>query len=490
MPTSTASPRSDTNPSLGSAQTPSFRKSALERSKTEVSLDDFMDTFVPGLPENLEISLVLQHMLNFKTWKGSYSYNKNDIFKQLFNGMVNAAQFVWEETCPERRWSFITGATPSTPERTSTIRTPDAFFYRTGKQHSDSQSYSYYHIAFTAEFKSTAYSFDVRLASCTSLIPLNRSQDTSNIVQAMRYIMTIDARRRFVFGITFKSASLRLWYVNRSMLVRSKPLDTIKVVSTPFIGLPSLIRVQDKERCLRVLLSFAFASDVDMGLDPSVELVESTKGSFYHISVNNAQYKTLAILQDHRPDALLGRGARIFKVKRVGDPEDQIHVLKDLWLEKNRKPEHQIYEEIVEDVRRLYSEKDADTIKQYLLTPVDSAIVKVNGIEDDTGTSMLRRHALESSSNETQPPIRLPSHDSATCGNACTRCSDMELDAVDDIEYALEKNCRRSHYRVVFKEYATPISRVRMMGDVFIVLADLMKGQSLVDHLMMENSSF
>ena len=46
-------------------------------------------------------------------------------------------------------------------------------------------------------------------------------------------------------------------------------------------------------------------------------------------------YKTLTILQDHRPDALLGCGARIFKVKRVGDPYDQIHVLKDFWLKKN-----------------------------------------------------------------------------------------------------------------------------------------------------------
>ena len=125
-----------------------------------------------------------------------------------------------------------------------------------------------------------------------------------------------------------------------------------------------------------MLLSFEFASDVDMGLDPLVELVESTEDSFYYINVNDAGYKTLAILQDHRPDALLGRGARVFKVKRVGDPYDQIHVLKDFWLKKNWKPEHQIYEEIVEDVGRLYSEKDANSMKQCLLTPLDNAIVK------------------------------------------------------------------------------------------------------------------
>ena len=102
-----------------------------------------------------------------------------------------------------------------------------------------------------------------------------------------------------------------------------------------------------------MLLSFEFASDVDIGLDPLVELVESTEGSFYYVNVNDAGYKTLAILQDHRPDALLGCGAHVFKVKWVGDPYDKIHVLKDFWLKKNWKPEHQIYEEIVEDVGRL-----------------------------------------------------------------------------------------------------------------------------------------
>jgi hypothetical protein len=221
-------------PSPRSAQTSSFRKSAQERYKTEVSLDDFIDTFAPGLPENLETSLVLQHMLNFKTWKGFWSYDTNDFFKQLFDEMVNAAQFVWGETCPKQRWSFITGATPNTPGRSSTIR-PDAFFYRTGKQLSDSQSYSYYHTAFTAEFKKSANSLDVSPASCVSLIPLNRSQNTSNVVEAMQYIMTVDARRRFVFGITLKNASLRLWNANRSMLVCSKPLDIVKVVSTSFL---------------------------------------------------------------------------------------------------------------------------------------------------------------------------------------------------------------------------------------------------------------
>ena len=167
-------------------------------------------------------------------------------------------------------------------------------------------------------------------------------------------------------------------------------------------------------------------------------------------------------------------------MKRVGDPKDQIHVLKDFWLEKNWKPEHQIYKEIVEDVGRLYSKKDASGMKQYLLTPLDNVIIKVNCIEDDMGTSMLQCNKFESS-NDGQLPIHSPSHDVERGDNTCTRSSDMKLDAVDDIKHNVpdpEKNCHRLHYHVVFKEFTTPISQVTMMQDVFIVLADLMKGQS------------
>jgi hypothetical protein len=50
--------------------------------------------------------------------------------------------------------------------------------------------------------------------------------------------MAVDARRRFIFGITIDNTSLRLWYANRSMLVPSAPLDIIKVVNTSSLIFP------------------------------------------------------------------------------------------------------------------------------------------------------------------------------------------------------------------------------------------------------------
>ena len=179
-----------------------------------------------------------------------------------------------------------------------------------------------------------------------------------------------------------------------------------------------------------------------MGLDPSVKLMEHAGSSFYHIQVNNALYETLAILEDHRANVLHGPGTRIFKVKKVDNNKDQIYVLKDLWLAMDQKPEHQIYQEITEDIGYLYSKKDADTVKEHLLTPIDSMIVKINGVEDDTGTDIMMQYDTLKSSNKHKTTHH------------------------------------RFHYRIVFEEYATPISQVKMMGDVFTVLADLIKGQS------------
>ena len=95
-----------------------------------------------------------------------------------------------------------------------------------------------------------------------------------------------------------------------------------------------------------------------MGFDPSVKLVQDdVQGNFYHIAVGNTQYKTVKVLHDLGADYLLSRATRVFKVKRVGNPEDNFYVLKDLWLEQDRKPEHEIYNEIIRNVENLYYEQ-------------------------------------------------------------------------------------------------------------------------------------
>jgi hypothetical protein len=191
---------------------------------------------------------------------------------------------------------------------------------------------------------------------------------------------------------------------------------------------------------------------MDMGWDPSVELLRHAEGNFYHIMVGDTRYRTLEVLQDH--GALLSRAARTFKVQKLGDNDDNTYVLKDLWLEQDRKPEHQIYEEIISDVGRLYPEQ-VDIVRRHLFIPVDHTFVKANGVRDDTKASMMRNKTLVSQ------VVRLP------------------IVAVSSTRHvhAPEETCHRVHYRIVFKEYATPLHKVKKMGEVFAVLADLMECQ-------------
>ena len=216
------------------------------RHKTEVSLDEFIEISVPKLPEGLKVtSNFAKQITKTQAWSdffppSSAQGNEDTVFKRLmaiFKKMVSKAQSHCGSRCPSQQWSLITAptSTPVIPERVSTFK-PDGYFYRTTSQ--ETASYSYYDMAFPAEFKKRSNNtnvVDVGPASSILFVPPTiRSQDTSKVLYAMRHMMVVDARRRFLFGLTIENTSLTLWYTNRSMLVSSVPLDISQVVTTSF----------------------------------------------------------------------------------------------------------------------------------------------------------------------------------------------------------------------------------------------------------------
>jgi hypothetical protein len=159
--------------------------------KTEVSLDEFIGTFVPKLPEGVKVtSNFVTQMYKAQAWrrflpylsKASGTEAEDDVYKRLtriFNKMAQQAQKQWKTRCPEQRWSLLTAhsTTPTIPERSSTFK-PDAYFYR--KIVSRTTTHSCYDMAFTAEFQKhseNADTVDVSPASSVLFIPpLIRSQ--------------------------------------------------------------------------------------------------------------------------------------------------------------------------------------------------------------------------------------------------------------------------------------------------------------------------
>lgn len=105
-----------------------------------------------------------------------------------------------------------------------------------------------------------------------------------------------------------------------------------------------------------------------MGFDPSIELIESSRDSFFYIKVNEVQYKTLQMLQDDRTDILHSCGTHVFQVEKVGNSdqdlvEKETYVLKDMWSKKSWRLEHEIHADMTTDVGCLYLEEAANTVK-------------------------------------------------------------------------------------------------------------------------------
>lgn len=168
MTTSPAPPTSDTPAHFRPVQASSVPNSTLEpeemceaqddvlHKKTEVSLYNFIEISLPSLSEHLNVTDVLQHMLSLEAWKEfSYSLSPSthrdddnivaEKLSRFFVKMVNAAQCVWKERCPEQRWSLKTIVPNAAPN------SPDAFLYCQECSGSEPHSGSWYNLAFTVE---------------------------------------------------------------------------------------------------------------------------------------------------------------------------------------------------------------------------------------------------------------------------------------------------------------------------------------------------
>ncbi|TFK22969.1 hypothetical protein FA15DRAFT_548274, partial [Coprinopsis marcescibilis] len=87
-----------------------------------------------------------------------------------------------------------------------------------------------------------------------------------------------DPRRRFTYGMTIEKTSTRLWYFNHSFLCLSNPFDCNKV---RFISL------------IRFFLYMTFASETQLGFDPTVKRCEENGEIYFRYKVEDKFYRTV-----------------------------------------------------------------------------------------------------------------------------------------------------------------------------------------------------
>jgi hypothetical protein len=110
----------------------------------------------------------------------------------------------------------------------------------------------------------------------------------------------------------------------------------------------------------------------------------------YEIKVVNRTYKTLRMLSNFAAHTIVGRATRVFLVE---DAESGAQfVLKDVWLAKGRKMEHEVRRELLDDIQAKLGEPEMKEVEKHLFTPVEHCIVRVqaNGraVNDDTDVIM------------------------------------------------------------------------------------------------------
>ncbi|THH07036.1 hypothetical protein EW145_g3665 [Phellinidium pouzarii] len=202
-------------------------------------------------------------------------------------------------------------------------------------------------------------------------------------------------------------------------------------------------RDDDLKHLIRVFLSFAFASKIDLGWDPTVSVSIENGIRIYHFTVRGEVFDAVEVMSDLGADAVIGRASRVFKVKRS---DGTFAILKDVWVDDDRELEHILRRKILYDVKKKYGEKGRKIVKRHLMTPITFGLVEVDGQTDHTTNVIM--HGEDPSFTNT---FRLVTATHRSCDAQQTQ--DMR--------------------RIVFKEVAETLYSVKALSDVFTVLKDI-----------------
>ena len=184
------------------------------------------------------------------------------------------------------------------------------------------------------------------------------------------------------------------------------------------------------------------------------------------------------VISEFKAKGLIGSGTRIYKARLTTNKKDV--VLKDFWLLDGRDPEPKIRDQIKSSITKDVDKSFADN---HILKPIAHGDVQVNGEKDHTKEVQLRGQSQDMSKQ-----FDLPLPDKEGGVKASTLGSKGVQNYARRIAVELERNRRagyphRSHYRIVFKEVATPIDEIDNVEDLLLVVSDMLRSKYLNNYL-------
>ncbi|KAE9389222.1 hypothetical protein BT96DRAFT_835212 [Gymnopus androsaceus JB14] len=464
----------------------------------EVSLEDYFTHILLPLPESLvgKLDLIVQILKDSGVitakgrWKSFPADPKNQkketvVFKKLSN-IFDAVIAVGKNLDGELEQTFELFVEPNTvPDHPHGGKSrPDGFVKQKARRDGEVEQkeeppHAWFDIAHPQEFK-------------LNESPSGVDDDASKVVYSMQQILALDPRRRFTTGSTIENRTTRLWFLSRSILFTTESFDFMT----------------DHKRLVHLYLSLAFSCSADSGWDPSVKFSHVdplTHKRIYEITVNTKQgdevvteiYTTVSILSEVSADAM-GRATRVWLVV---DSNGKYHVLKDLWLDRDRALEHEIRADILRDVCQTQDKATEEKLRSHMLTPIAHCKVRIEGVEDDTTAVMMRGYDLLGARMIPfrTPPVpagpstqsrglALPSDPDSISQSINSRpppnspqqtISPPNRVVIDrsSTKANVPKVHARYHYQIVFKEYATTIYDERNLGHIFRSMEGVIWGE-------------
>ncbi|KAJ8515850.1 hypothetical protein ONZ45_g6778 [Pleurotus djamor] len=292
----------------------------------------------------------------------------------------------------------------------------------------------------------------------------NNLQITSASVQ----IMNDDPRRMFTYGLTIVGDAVTSWYFSRSHSAISE----------------SFSFVQEPRKFIKLLVSFFFATEEELGYDPNTEL--DSKGRYiFSLPQENGPprlFRAKRSICEDRLKVIAGRMTRVWLVTEHWDDPDLAtdYVLKDVWIGVSDRTEKEIQAALFDGIEEFFFRSDPRDHPLYH----DEHLVAVTPSFKDVFERRVNYKdyfmTIEADfRGQTSKAIAKPAwkKTGAFSLDLADHAPAMERRQIDVTPLALSGSllfAQRRQYRVLFKELCADVGSLPTLGEVADVLEQIL----------------
>lgn len=189
---------------------------------------------------------------------------------------------------------------------------------------------------------------------------------------ALNAVLTCPLVKRLLLSTRWSPCGITdvhiLLFLNHSVSSRYAPF-----ASPRLCAVSKTKPVQNPQLFIKTMMSFLFATDVELGYDPTITRLQDNRLVFTMTDEQGSliYYRTVRGLSDYRSCNITGRMTRVWEVEKVSEPNEtgkvlSRGVLKNVWLDESAPTERQVQEAIFKAIEARSSTFKTNKVAQKL----------------------------------------------------------------------------------------------------------------------------